>query len=652
MVRVRVRAVTEAHDPSAAAHRADLKSGGLLESAPDAIVIVDRAGCITLVNAQMEALFGYGRDDVLGHPVEVLLPERLREAHLAHRAAFVADPRTRPMGVGLELAGRRKDGTEFPIEISLSPFQTDGEILVISVIRDISERKRVEQRFRGLLESAPDAIVIADRAGRIALVNTQTERLFGYERADLLGQPVEILLPKRLWALHATHRASYVADPHTRPMGVGLELFGRRRDGSEFPVEISLSPLETDEGLLETDEGLLVTSVIRDISDRKRAEEERAHLLLREQAARAEAELERARLQAILASATHGIVFVDAESGHVTANPEANRLLDWALAMATDPARYAGQIRRPDGRPLTLEELPSSRALRGQIVPDEELLIVRPGREDIPVLVSAAPVGGPGGLTSGAVVVLQDITARKELEQLREEWASVIAHDLRQPVTAITANVSLLDLMLRRRADQHGEGEAIAHILTAALNLDKMIGDLRDLSSLDARRLRLAPQPVDLPALARDIVERTAELTRGHPVRVYAPAALPPVWADPGRIEQVLGNLLTNAAKHGDPTTEIRVHVTGSDSVAEVAVTNSGPGISPEDIDRVFSRFRRARQAERVDGLGLGLYIARGLVQAHGGRIWAESTPGQTTTFRFTLPLAQGQQPGIAGDQA
>lgn len=237
-----------------------------LEAAPDAIVMVDRDGRIVAVNALTEAMFGYTREELYQERVENLVPQRFRVAHERERDAYVRAPHTRPMGLGRDLWGRRKSGDEFPVQISLSPIETDDGTLITSIIRDVSAQRQTEARFRGLLEAAPDGILVADSRGKIVIVNSQLERLFGYTRDEMLGQSIEMLVPERFRDGHYDDRERYQSDPKTRPMGAGRPLTGRTKDGREIPVEISLSPLKTDAEDL-------VMSIVRDISERRRAEE-------------------------------------------------------------------------------------------------------------------------------------------------------------------------------------------------------------------------------------------------------------------------------------------------------------------------------------------------------------------------------------------
>lgn len=245
--------------------RAEERFRAMVEGSPTAMLMVSEQGGIAMANPEAEKLFGYQLGELLGQPVEVLVPEPFRSLHPALRAGFHREPRARLMGTGRDLFGLRKDGAKVPVEIGLNPITTaEGRFVLASVI-DISERKRAEERFRAMVEGAPNAMLMVNESGAITLVNPQTEKLFGYKREELIGQAIEVLVPQRLRAQHPGLRGGYQRQPQMRAMGVGRDLFGLRKDGTEVPVEIGLNPLETQDG------HFVLASII-DISERREAE--------------------------------------------------------------------------------------------------------------------------------------------------------------------------------------------------------------------------------------------------------------------------------------------------------------------------------------------------------------------------------------------
>ena len=239
----------------------------IVESAPNAIVLIDRRRWITLVNRKAEELFGFQRRELIGEAIEMLLPERYRAAHPEHVHGFFSQPEARAMGSGRELFALRKDGTEIPVEIGLSPIETPDGLFTLASIIDITERKRAQERFQLVVEAAPNAMVMIDDRRRICLVNRRAEELFGHGRLEIIGQVIETLVPKRYRAVHPGHVHGFSARPEARPMGAGRELYGLRKDGSEVPIEIGLNPLETSDGRF-------VLASIIDITERKRNEDE------------------------------------------------------------------------------------------------------------------------------------------------------------------------------------------------------------------------------------------------------------------------------------------------------------------------------------------------------------------------------------------
>lgn len=246
----------------------DTRMAAAINSAPCGLLMSDANGRIHLVNGEIERLFGYSRDELVGQQVELLVPARHAPAHPQQRESFMAAPAARAMGAGRDLFGRRKDGSEVPIEIGLTPVETEDGLFVISSIVDISARKRADDQFRIAVESSPSGMVMIDQTGKIILVNRETERLFGYHREELLGHELEMLVPARFRRNHPGSRTAFFTSPHPRAMGAGRELFGLRKDGTEVPIEIGLNPIETKDGTL------VLASVV-DITARREAERER-----------------------------------------------------------------------------------------------------------------------------------------------------------------------------------------------------------------------------------------------------------------------------------------------------------------------------------------------------------------------------------------
>jgi signal transduction histidine kinase len=349
----------------------------------------------------------------------------------------------------------------------------------------------------------------------------------------------------------------------------------------------------------------------------------------------------------VVHQAPHAIVYfpVDPE-GEVLGNPAAARMLG-RITRGNDPGRTY-DLRHPDGRAMAEGELPSTRALRDEAVVNLEVLIERrrPGSDSIPALVSAAPVRSESGAKLGAVVIFQDITALKRLQHLSRDFLAVVAHDMRTPLQSVLMQLEVL--LLRSQGAAAEVPVSTLHAMKRnGQQLDRLVRDLLDASRIEAHGVVLDLATVSLPELASSIVSQVEGVLGTHAVTVEVSGTPPPVAADPRRVEQIVTNLLENAAKYADEGTPIRITVAAADGGATLSVRDEGPGISPEELPRLFDRYfqtQRARAKRR--GLGLGLFITKGLVEAHGGTITAESAPGAGSTFQIWLPAAPAHRRG------
>jgi len=531
----------------------------LAETVGDGIVSADGHGHLLFFNRAVERMFGYAASELIGQPLTLLMPERFHEAHRRGLERYLVTGEARLIGTRIELAGRRKDGSEFPLELALGSWKVREAHYFTGILRDISarksaeealrrtheeldaahkelhsahdalrlanveldlrvqertealakanaalesevvDRKRAEEQFRLTVESAPNAMVMVDAKGRIVLLNAQTEKVFGYRREELQGQAVEILIPERFRSQHPADRAGFFADPHARPMGIGRDLYGLHKNGTEFPVEIGLNPIQTEGGVR-------VLSSIIDITERKRAER--------------------------------------------------------------DLSRRAVELARSNA----------------------------------------------------------------ELEQ----FAYVSSHDLQEPLRMVASFVQLLERKYKGKLDPDAD-EYIHYIVDGAKRMQGMIKDLLSLARVgspvvDDSRLVDCQEVLDtvLLNLQRAIEESGARITSDD---------LPTVRGDATQITLLLQNLVGNSLKFRGPEAPcVKISARPEDGQWLFSIHDNGIGIEPQFQARIFQIFQRVHDRDNYPGSGIGLAIAKKIVERHGGRIWVESEKDKGAIFRFTLP--------------
>ncbi|HEX5417094.1 MAG TPA: PAS domain-containing sensor histidine kinase [Chloroflexota bacterium] len=345
-------------------------------------------------------------------------------------------------------------------------------------------------------------------------------------------------------------------------------------------------------------------------------------------------------LEALLGSMTEGVMVVDAGGRVVLLNAVARQLEGWEELEDVAETYRQDRIRFETlaGRPLPLDERPLSRALRGERFADFEVLLVRRDGTRRWLVYSGSSVLEGSGKLAFAMCVFRDVTELRELEQAREDFLHIIGHDLRAPLTTILGRAQLTQRDAGRPSQVKRNAE---DIVISAQRMNAMIHDLVESARLESGQHTLKREPLDLAEAVRELAGRLTRVTAAGRIQVVAPARLPPVSADPEALDRVLTNLLTNALKYSTPGTAVTVTLSRRDDEIITAISDHGPGIPPEDLPHLFQKYFRSRTGDgHREGLGLGLYITRRLVEAHGGKIWVTSEVGKGSTFSFSLPIA------------
>jgi PAS domain S-box-containing protein len=486
--------------------------------------------------------------------------------------------------------------------------------------------------FRLLVEAAPDAMIVLDTEGRIVFANTQTERLFGYSREELSGKTVELLIPERFRRTHVSRRMSFTHSPKARPMGSGLDLFGRKKDGTEFAVEISLSPVETAHHRF-------VSAAIRDVTERKQMEAaaRRANQLLASAVESIQDALAvfDSKDELVVCNSAYRLTFGQAFTGPITGAP---------FRRIVEENVVAGVFELADEAPSTLTERLTSRH-GGDHAPLE--IRLTDGRTVRFVDRRTAE----GGTVSTVWDITADVKREEELRIARtaaeaasaakSEFLASMSHELRTPLNAVLGFAQLLQRDRKSPLNER-QLERLGHVTKGGEHLLKLIDEVLDLSRIEAGRVTISVEPVGVMEVIEEVRTTLAPMASRHDVKliVETPAMdLPTILADRTRLSQILMNFSTNAIKYGRPGGTATLSATRVDDFVRVRVADDGIGIPLEKQDKIFQPFQRAGQETgSIEGTGIGLAISKRLAGLMGGRVGFESAPGEGTVFWVDFP--------------
>jgi PAS domain S-box-containing protein len=613
---------------------------GLLEAAPDAMVVVNQAGEIVLLNVQAEKQFGYSRDELIGQQVTNIIPEGFAERLVADGLRSAAEALAQQIGTGIELAGLRKDGSEFPIEIMLSPLESAEGILVTAAIRNISVRKdaekslarmegrrrlveealrQSEERYRMLLDGVQDhAIYLMDPRGEIVSWNAGAERIKGYKAGEIIGRNFSCFFPPHDIERGRPEEVLRITAASGRHEEQGMRV---RKDGSRFLASVTFTALRDAAGDLRG-----FSEFSHDLSESKEAG---------------------AKYRGLLEAAPDAMVVVNQEGQIVLLNVQAER----AFGYSRDEL-IGQQVRNiiPEGfaERLIADGLRSAaEALAQQIGTGIELIGRRKNGSEFPIEIMLSPLGNAEGILVTAAI--RDITLRKaaeahllrkvdELNRSNEElgqFAYIASHDLQEPLRMVASYTQLLSRRYKGKLDSDAD-EFIAFAVDGASRMQRLIHDLLAYSRIGTEGRELRDTSSE-DALQQALVNLRGAIEEGGALVTHD--SLPAVLADETQLVQLFQNLVGNAIKYQSPGTP-KVHISAAREDEKkwmFSVRDNGLGIEEKYVDKIFGMFQRLHKRAEFAGTGIGLAICKKIVERHDSSISVQSKPGLGSTFSFAL---------------
>ncbi|MFO0957686.1 MAG: PAS domain S-box protein [Isosphaeraceae bacterium] len=692
--------VTEEHEAARRLERSEATQRGIVESSFDALISMDAEGYVVEFNPAAESIFGYPREAAIGRKLsDLIVPPEHREAHLKGLRRYLETGSKQVLGRRIEIEACRSDGRRIPIELAISVVPMDGPPLFTASLRDITDRRRGEAelkdreaRLHSLIDSAADGILVIDECGRIETFNPAAEKLFGYAADEVLGRNVSLLMPGAEAARHDGYLARYFATGQARVIGLGREVVGMRKDGSEFTMELAVS-------VMRLDGGVRFTGIVRDVTERRRVESD-----LRSSNALLHA-IQRAH-QRFITDESPGGLFSDVLSDllgltgsaygfigevlhddfgqpYLKTHAVTNIAWDEATRRLNDVRAQEGlefrNLRTLFGAALTTGEAvlsndPARDPRRGGLPPGHPPLDSFLG---LPVRRAGTMVGliglanRPGGYDESVAAYLEpllstcasiiegyrnerrrqkaesDLQASKEAAEAasrsKSEFLANMSHEVRTPMAAI---LGYADMMLEPSLRPPDRDSALQAIRRNGSHLLQIINDILDLSKVEAGKLEIEPIPYSPWRVVLEAISGLRVRAQEGGVEIEAdptgplPASL---RIDPTRVRQVLVNLVSNAIKFSPPggIVSIRLGTAADRTALHLEVEDHGIGMTPEQLGQLFAPFQQADSSttRHFGGTGLGLSITRRLVEAMGGRIAVESAVGLGSRFTVWLPM-------------